>query len=185
VLSTDRATALSLSSYMFLSIALLGLVGAQAIIAGWARLNPTARRGSAIAGLGLLLVLTAVDVTRAHTNLRDVAADRVVIQDAGEAIAEAADADCLVMTSYLPQVTWYSSCATTAFDLESVPRPLVEGLAITDFLLFFDNGKRQPEGRVLEGYLNDIPEQLVVTIDDAGAVGDAHIHRVEGKTGDG
>ncbi len=171
--------------YVFLSIALLGLVGAQAILDGGARLEATMRRTTGIAALALLLLLTAVDVTRAHTNLRDVAADRVVIEDAGEAIAEAADADCLVMTSYLPQVTWYSSCATTAFDLESVPRPLVEGLAITDFLLFFDNGKRQPEGRVLEGYLNDIPEQLVVTIDDAGAVGDAHIHRVEGKTGDG
>jgi hypothetical protein len=90
------------------------------------------------------------------------------------------------MTSYLPQITWYSRCATTGFDLEAVPRPLLEGRAITDFLLFFDNGKRQPEDQVLASYLNEVPKQLVATIadDPSGSVGDAHIYRVEGSAGD-
>jgi hypothetical protein len=166
--------------YVFLAIALLGLVGTQVLLDGWARLNRSVRRRAVAVPLAFLLALTAVNVTRAHTGIRDLAADRVVIEAAGEAIAaSAAGGECLVMTSYLPQITWYSGCATVAFDLNAVPPPLLEGRALTDYLLFFANGKRQPEGALLDEYIDDVPTRLLTQIEDTSdTVGDARIYEV-------
>jgi hypothetical protein len=65
------------------------------------------------------------------------------------------DSDCGVMTSYLPQVTYYSACFTTPFRThldgeEALSR--VEGEEL--FMLLVEDGKRQPEGLELEDLIS-------------------------------
>ncbi|MDH5421547.1 MAG: glycosyltransferase family 39 protein [Acidimicrobiia bacterium] len=65
-----------------------------------------------------------------------------------------ADGECGVITGYIPQVAWYSRCITTNYSNSEVR------LTSTSFpedprlyLLLVQDGKRQPDGAILDGYL--------------------------------
>ncbi len=81
-------------------------------------------------------------------------------------VATAIDAEhgyeeCGVITSYIPQVAWYSECVIRRF--ETVPvltSPFfVEPQA--DYLLLVTGGKRQPQGESLDAYLGTTDEVFV------------------------
>jgi hypothetical protein len=60
--------------------------------------------------------------------------------------------DCSVMTSYAPQITFYSECVSDIFRPNLEPVDAVERLPGEDkFMILLKDGKRQPEGAELDG----------------------------------
>jgi hypothetical protein len=59
-----------------------------------------------------------------------------------------------VVTGFVPQVAWYSGCGTDAYDLSKVAYPpqLVQDSAVV-YLLWAQEGKRQPEPELWEDYV--------------------------------
>jgi len=168
--------------YVFSSIALLTLVGAYVVVEAWGMLKRPLRCASTVVAVVVFAAGAVPNVRDAHEKFDDLATDRMVVAVAGEVIAAAApEEDCVVMTSYIPQITWYSGCATTAFGRSQPPGSLVDGTSRIDFVLFFEEGKRQPTGPVLEQYLEEVPMSLLDSVDSATeTIGDAQIYVLEG-----
>jgi hypothetical protein len=166
--------------YVFVSIMLLGLVGSQAVADGYKWLaNPLRRSIVAIAVLAVVSIF-ALNLSRAHVKFEDLAQDRQVIEDVGSLIhAASGQGECTVMTSYVPQITWYSLCGTVGFNLEQPPETVLKRDGSIDFLLLFENGKRQPTGPVLDAYLDAIGDTPPSHVDDLETVvGDATVYPV-------
>ena len=68
--------------------------------------------------------------------------------------ADTEDQDCAVVTSYGPQVAWYSNCITAKYSFAGV-RLTVETFPVDApvYVLAVQNGKRQPDGELLDDYL--------------------------------
>jgi hypothetical protein len=117
-------------------------------------------------------------LARSESRERDRQAPTVqLLFDASAALASRSGPDCSVLTTYGPQVTWYSQCASYHFGQP----PVVDyERYLTDdgWMLLFEDGKRQPEGAVLDHYLDvsrpveswDPPRE--------GALGSATLYRV-------
>ncbi len=67
--------------------------------------------------------------------------------------AETEDNTCTVVTGYVPQVGWYSRCATTLFGLDGVDLADDTSPNGPRFLFVVERGKGQPDGALLDGYL--------------------------------
>jgi 4-amino-4-deoxy-L-arabinose transferase-like glycosyltransferase len=79
-----------------------------------------------------------------------------VIQTASVAIDDAStDYTCSVITSYTPQVGWYSKCVVFPFDRLSVGLDAVGRPDGDRYLMLVSQGKRQPKGALLEQYLDE------------------------------
>ncbi len=63
------------------------------------------------------------------------------------------DGKCSVLSSYVPQVAWYSACPTSRIDTRKVVVDYPSLPAGPRYLMLVECGKRQPDGEVLEGYL--------------------------------
>lgn len=67
------------------------------------------------------------------------------------------DGECGVITGYVPQVAWYSRCVTTNYSDQDVR---LTSTSFPDdpevYLFLVQDGKRQPDGAVLDGYLGRI-----------------------------
>lgn len=61
--------------------------------------------------------------------------------------------DCGIITSYIPQVAWYTECVTRRFEEVPVLTSPYFSESQADYLLLVTGGKRQPEGESLEAYL--------------------------------
>jgi hypothetical protein len=107
-----------------------------------------------------LAVLLLGSLAMSGSYVRRAVAGRILgtepVEMSAELIRETSgDSDCGVMTSYLPQVTYYSACFTTPFRThldgeEALSR--VEGEEL--FMLLVEDGKRQPEGLELEDLIS-------------------------------
>lgn len=78
------------------------------------------------------------------------------------------DGDCAIITGYGPQVEWYSHCFTTSYSLDRVrltgnqfPNDAVV------YVLYVENGKHQPDGLILDGYLESVTDDCVQIGDPA------------------
>jgi hypothetical protein len=72
--------------------------------------------------------------------------------------------DCLVLTSYNPQIQWYSGCP--AVQLPPEPEEVLRHAADSDVLLvLFTGGKHQPEGPALDAYLAALEPDHAPVID--------------------
>ncbi len=95
---------------------------------------------------------------------------------------ETADGSCGVITSYLPQVAWYSRCATALYSAEEVrltapsfpPDPSV-------YLLVVQDGKRQPDGDLLEAYRAEANDCVAVSEMVAGRSRIVEVCSVDGE----
>jgi hypothetical protein len=147
--------------FIFLPLALTligGITGFFVVRNGW---RPGVSQAVSL-GLVVLLVgslgMAAAYVRRAVENR---AVDTMPIEEAGEEIRRiSGDAVCGVMTSYLPQITFYSECHTEAFRThleadEALSRVTGDEL----FMLMLEDGKRQPEGE-------DLADLLDLTVGD-------------------
>lgn len=128
-----------------------------------------------VAGIGLVVLASgfSFDAGRRVTGALRAVSSNEVVADAGRAIARHTGSSCAVLTSYAPQITWYSGCSTYVFD-GGPPGRLP---AQDTFVLLFERGKRQPAPGELDGYLAEAT--LVEQIDDqADRIGDATLYRL-------
>jgi len=75
------------------------------------------------------------------------------IENAARHLAAAYKGTCGVFTSYAPQVEWYSGCETVVMNRHNL---VLDSDLFPDgpsFLLFVEDGKRQPEGELFDEYL--------------------------------
>lgn len=114
----------------------------------------------------------AVDVQ--HSSFDD-------LKRASEEIARLGDGDCLVVTSYAPQVGWYSRCLTITFPQYATPDGLesqvrshlacLEGDLTTGapvFWLLGERGKRQPAADVEES-LREMTRGIEISVGKPGS----------------
>jgi hypothetical protein len=147
--------------FIFFPLALTligGVIGVTEVSQGWRQL--TAR--AVALGLVVLLVgslaMAASYVRRAVEN-RDLGT--VPLELAAEELREiAGESSCGVMTSYQPQITFYSECYTQPFRTYLEPDEALGRIAGEELFMFMvEDGKRQPEGE-------DLDELLALTVGD-------------------
>jgi 4-amino-4-deoxy-L-arabinose transferase-like glycosyltransferase len=161
--------------YVFLGVALLTLVGCHVVVSTYRRF--VGRRSVLVAAIvlvGLALVVNAVAV---RANLADLANEREVIVAASNEIrAAAGEGDCTVLTTYTPQITWYSRCESLLITEETAESGRL--------LVLFEHGKRQPVGGHLVEYLDAVGAELITVVGDAeGSIGDARVFWIR-RSGD-
>jgi hypothetical protein len=142
--------------FIFFPLALTLIGGITGFMVLSSRWRPQVDRAVTL-GLVVLLVgslaMAAASVRRA---VESRAIDTMPIEEAGEGLRSiAGDSTCGVMTSYGPQITFYSECHTASFRTQLEPE---EALGRIDgdelFLLMVEDGKRQPVGPDLDGLLD-------------------------------
>ena len=158
--------------FVFLPLMLAVLTGARAVSGAWHLLRP--RAATVAAGLAAVVLIAGFGTGVWHMagGLGDVTESRRILVDSSEAIrADAPVGPCAIQSSYVPQLTWYSECATYLF---SQPLPATP----SNYLVVFANGKRQPTGTGLDEVIATTDGSPFVTIDDPfGEIGDAAIYR--------
>jgi len=127
------------------------------IVAGWG-LAETARRIPKEVGwligltLAILVPLNAVSHAGSQTELlAERFGDLRVVSRAID--SEHGYEDCGIITSYIPQVAWYSECVTRRFEEVPVLTSPFFTKPQADYMLLVTGGKRQPEGDSLAAYL--------------------------------
>jgi hypothetical protein len=136
--------------FLFFPIALVMVAGALGI----ERFLLGHRRGRALA-LGLVVVIVgsiALSISSARQFVGNRVSSNQPVQLASELVAaESGEGSCGVLTSYAPQVTYYSGCATVLFRSGADPSDELSRVGgDSRFLLLIENGKRQPVGPELE-----------------------------------
>ena len=99
----------------------------------------------------------ALDTARGWN--REYRQDLSVMREAAIAIREdAAGEDCLVVTSRVTQVRWYSECATTAFNLNRMNLPDPGNRRM--YLMLLEGDRRSPDGTLRREYIDATQERL-------------------------
>lgn len=162
--------------FMFFPVALMLVVAGIAAEAVRKRV-PAQAYGVAfnllVAAMVVFLVMSGTSVDR---NAEARGDGTLVLQRAAAAVVDGSEGECGILTTYSPQLNWLSGCRVLDLrqDRFVEPRP-----AEVDWhLVLFEEGKRQPEGEVLEEYV-DIAVGEPITIDDpVDGIGDATIWRL-------
>lgn len=105
--------------------------------------------------LGLVVLMAgslALSATYVRNSVgRRIAETEVVLLSADAIRETSGDAACGVMTSYQPQITFYSGCVTAPFRTELEPEEALDRFGGDErYLLLIENGKRQPTGSELD-----------------------------------
>lgn len=138
--------------FIFFPLALTfvgGITGYLFVSRKW---SPRTRTALSL-GMALVLVgslaMSSAYVRRAVSN-RTLQTEPVVL--AAETARELSGEDsCGVMTSYQPQITYYSACFTAPFRTHLEPAEALSRLEAEDrYLLMVEEGKRQPSGEDLD-----------------------------------
>jgi hypothetical protein len=137
--------------FIFFPLALTLIGGTTGFLALRSRWRP---RTSQAVSLGLVVLLVG-SVGMGAAAVRGAVENRAVstmpIEAAGEELRSiSGGSTCGVMTSYQPQITFYSECSTQPFRTQLPPEEAVgriEGEEL--FLLMVEDGKRQPAGQDL------------------------------------
>lgn len=131
-------------------------------------------KAMAVALAALLWLPVLTETTRRVDRNAEARGDTfAVIVDASNAIQGAGTGSCSVLTTYQPQVTWYSECATGLLRARSdgVGEDTLEG--DRRYVLLFENGKRQPSEEVLREHIELEPARTIPARNDR--IGDATI----------
>jgi hypothetical protein len=105
------------------------------------------------AGLSVLVVGSlALSASYARTVVENRRENNEPVELAAMEVAREADgATCAVLTSYAPQITFYSRCSSRIFLPDEEPRMMVENLSgDVRFLVLIEGGKSQPTGEALD-----------------------------------
>lgn len=128
------------------------------LLAGWG-LAETVRRiprePSLVIGV-VLAVLAPINAASSAGTETDLLAERFGdLRVVSRAIdAEHGYEECGVLTSYIPQVAWYTECVTRRFEPSPVLSSPFFAQPEADYLLLVTGGKRQPEGASLDAYMD-------------------------------
>lgn len=143
------------SRFIFFPLALVVVGGVTGFLWLSGRWRAEFRRAVA---LGLVFVLVgslviSVSYVRQSIINRDLGIEPVV--QAADALRGLSGTDtCGVMTSYLPQITYYSACSTMQFMPSREPDESLGRLEGDDrYMVLVEDGKRQPTGDDLSGLI--------------------------------
>ncbi len=148
--------------FVFFPLALVAIgavAGAIEVTAGWGR---GYQAGVRVALVALLISSLGISVanTRSSVDHRTLANEPVEL--ASDFVEEAAGPACAVMTSYLPQVTYYSRCFTDAFSIGLDAEQAVSDLEGEErYMILIEDGKRQPTGEDLAALVDETAGQPV------------------------
>jgi hypothetical protein len=164
--------------FLFFPIALVMVAGAVTL--QWAMV---ARRrwGRLVVWVSAMVLLgslaLSVDSARRAVAVRIVNNEPVELASVVVA-GESASAPCGVLTSYSPQVTFYSGCATMTFPTGVEPEEAVASVpGEVRFMVLVENGKNQPTGPDLGAYL-ELTDGSPILVD--GERRDATVLRLAG-----
>ena len=144
------------SRFVFFAVALLCVAGAVIVadVLAWLADRSAPVVWVAMLIFGAVMVVHTAVVARSESRERDRDMEREeILLTASSALQAQSGANCSVLTTYNPQVTWYSGCASYHFGQP----PVVDyERYLTDdgWMLLFEDGKRQPVGATLEHYLD-------------------------------
>jgi hypothetical protein len=138
--------------FVFFPMALVSVGAVAGVIDVTGRWRPPVRAGTRAALLSLLIGSLALSVASARQSVDNRIWSNEPVELAADVVEEISDArECAVMTSYAPQVTFYSECRTDIFRLELDADVAVAGLGAEDtFMILIEDGKRQPAGADLD-----------------------------------
>jgi hypothetical protein len=158
--------------FVFLPLMAVLLVGGRGLVHVAARLRNMPRLILASIFAIVVAVIFTGSVVRMSQGMDRITGSRGVIVGAADAVrSDVGGGECVVRSSYVPQLTWYAVCATYAF---SQPVPVTDPA----YLVVFDSGKRQPTGDDLEAEVAATDgEPIAVIYDPYDKIGDGHIFR--------
>jgi 4-amino-4-deoxy-L-arabinose transferase-like glycosyltransferase len=103
--------------FAFLAVALLVLLGADALIRAYDRLRPLGRRSGVLVVIAVGLGTATYNGLKARNRLYLPNWGYEVLRGAGSLIRESnGNNGCTILGQWLPHLTWYSACATFPFD---------------------------------------------------------------------
>lgn len=152
--------------FVFFPIALLAIGGVAGIIDMTTRWRPRLESGARLALMSLLIGSVGLSVGAARRSVENRILSNEPVELAAELVRDSALGDeCGVLTSYTPQVTFYSGCMTQRFEPSRVPADELGRLrGDTRFMILVEDGKRQPEDEDLRALVAlTIGEVSVVT----------------------
>ena len=182
---------LAQTRYIYPSLLLLTVAGGMGIAAAWHRLPVLLRAAGgvlafavvAIAMLNAGTTMVASQAAYARTQ-RDLveASERIRADALARAVgagAVGAGADCSVLAYPVPEVTWYSGCATYHFDYPAAPgRDALLSGRHRYLMLLAGSTIRQPRGAMLQGYLRLVePQPFAIVRDQASGEVAIRIYR--------
>jgi hypothetical protein len=137
--------------FIFFPVFLITIAGVNGAILLSRRLRPAKKHALVAVGLLLLVGGIAASTGSVRRSVEGRSLNNESVMVASELIEDRSDAaSCGVLTSYLPQVTFYSGCETQGFAPGASAIQLLGSLETDErFMILVENGKRQPTGELL------------------------------------
>lgn len=159
--------------FVFYPVALLVVAASVAVDELGRQASPAVRRAFVVTLTVALVVGVAEAGTRADLQAEDRAEGFAALIAAAQVAASEAEA-CALMTGHVPQVTWTTGCASFRFALDSVQIP--DEVRSGGAMLIFDDGIRQPSGRLLEEYVEEARTEAILVDGDGDGVADGRVY---------
>lgn len=159
--------------FVFFPVWLLIAVGASFVVRLVLRLGHPYRAVALVVTSLLWLPLFTETVRRVDRNAEARAESFSIVVDASNRIEDDGSGTCAVLTTYQPQVTWYSTCSTELLRNRDGGLGLEDLDAEREYVLLFENGKRQPPDDILDDHIDRDAGIVVPARNDA--IGDATI----------
>jgi hypothetical protein len=157
--------------FVFLPLMATLLVGAQAVVRTSRVLGRIPLRVLGSAAIVGLVIAFVAGITPMSEHMDDLSVVKNVIVDTSDIIVvDAAGSDCVIRSSFTPQLTWYTGCATYRF---VDPLPEIDPA----YLVVFENGKRQPTGSELEHEIAATDGLIGLARDAVDWIGDGRVYR--------
>ncbi|MEX1134449.1 MAG: hypothetical protein WED83_06370 [Acidimicrobiia bacterium] len=170
--------------FIFFPISLITIAGVHGGVHLSRKLRPEKKHAFVSAGLLLLFggIAASTGTVRGSVLGRSLNNESVMV--ASEMVEDFSNnASCDVLTSYLPQVTFYSECETHAFPSGASAIQLMDTLTGDKrFMILVEDGKRQPTEEVIaEIRESSVEDPVKVEVERA----DAEIYRFAPRSGQG
>ncbi len=142
--------------FIFFPLALVVVAGAMAIDIWISERTTTWPCALAWAACVLLVGSLALSAAGGRESVDSRSASNEPVELASlEVMDRAGGQSCGVLTSYTPQVTFYSRCASAIFEIGPGPEEHFDRLGgEIRFMVLIENGKRQPIGSELQGFVD-------------------------------
>lgn len=162
--------------FLFFPVALFAVGGAFAADEVRRSGHTVLYRTGVVTVVMALVISLGVNGDRVDANGETRAQSFIPLEAATDTIRADTEGDCQVFTGLQPQVTWYSGCVATAYERREVDLDLMPGADA--YLLLTGLGVRQPEGDILDAYL-EMTEGDPLTFDGSeSSLGDIEVWRV-------
>lgn len=150
--------------FIFFPLALTLVGGATGLMVLLPRWRPTTARAVTLAMVVLLVGSFAMGTAYVRRSVEGrILGTEPVLMAAEEMQEQSGDDSCGVMTSYFPQITYYSGCFTQPFRTHLAPEEALSRVQGDErYLLIVEDGKNQPEGEDLAGLVDLTSGEAVV-----------------------